>query len=122
MWGHVDPDPCPAPVCAVQCAQVGLSVNIGSAGGCQPKSKAKDNKRSKKKPKHKAAAKRKAKQTGADREGKSKRRRKGPLEAHGRPGAQLSLWMPPPGLQARPGRPLAAFFVPHNSSFGRLPF
>ena len=89
-------------------------------------SKAKDNKRSKKKPKHKAAAKRKAKQTGADREGliegKSKRHRKEPLEAHGRPGAQLSLWMPPPGLQARPGRPLAAFFVPHNSSFGRLPF
>ncbi len=55
-------------------------------------------------------------------EGKSKRRRKEPLEAHGRPGTQLSLWMPPPGLQARPGRPLAAFFVPHNSSFGRLPF
>ena len=63
----MDPDPCPAPVCAVQCAQVGLSANIGSARGCQPKSKAKDNKRSKKKPKHKAAAKRKAKQTGADR-------------------------------------------------------
>ena len=40
-------------------------------------------------------------------------------EAHGRPGTQLSLWMPP---QARPGRPLAAFFVLHNSSFGRLPF
>ena len=33
-------------------------------------------------------------------EGKSKRRRKEPLEAHGRPGTQLSLWMPPPG-QAR---------------------
>ena len=78
-----------------------LSVNIGSAGGCQPKSKAKDKKRSKKKPKHKAAAKRKAKQTGADREGKSKRRRKEPLEAHGRPGgSRRLLWMPPPG-QAR---------------------
>ena len=35
--------------------------NIGSAGGCRPKSKAKDKKRSKKSPK------RKAKQTGADR-------------------------------------------------------
>ena len=79
-------DPCPALVCAVQYAQVGLSVNIGSARDCQPKSQAKDNERSKKKPKHKAAAKRKAKQTGADRERgspRAKRRRNEPLAVGG---------------------------------------
>ena len=115
--GHVDP--CPAPVCAVQCARVGGP--LGKHRTSAPLVAADQRARQRTRREARSSQSGRRSRPGQT-EGKSKRRRKEPLEAHGRPGTQLSLWMLPPGLQARPGRPLAAFFVPHNSSFGRLPF
>ena len=97
--GHVDP--CPAPVRAAARLRGPLG-NICSASGCRPKSKAKDRSVNRREARssqsRRAAAKRKAKQTGADRERKPKRRRKGPY-GHPRPSRrQLSLlWTPSRG-------------------------
>ena len=111
--GHVDP--CPAPVCAVQCARVGLLVNIEHRlrWWLPTKEQGKGQEE---------------KQEVAKAEGEADRGRQ-----RGSPrGAGRSRWRPTADqarscrcgcrLQARPGRPLVAFFVPHNSSFGRLPF
>ena len=111
--GHVDP--CPAPVCAVQCARVGLLVNIEHRlrWWLPTKEQGKGQEE---------------KQEVAKAEGEADRGRQ-----RGSPrGAGRSRWRPTAAqarschcgcrLQARPGRPLVAFFVPHNSGVCRSPF
>ena len=93
--GHVDP--CPAPVCAVQCARVGGP--LGKHRTSAPLVAA--DQRARQRTRREARSRQSGRRSRPGQtEGKSKRRRKEPLEAHGRPGTQLSLWMPPPG-QAR---------------------
>ena len=81
--GHVDP--CPAPVCAVQCARVGGP--LGKHRTSAPLVAA--DQRARQRTRREARSRQSGRRSRPGQtEGKSKRRRKEPLEAHGRPGTR----------------------------------